>query len=790
MGINKRLINTGGGATPAPFDPLANFETVAYTGTGATQKINGYIRKGAAFKGGGSLNGSQISISNTVYGASTTVFSISAWVRCTNTATTQVPIFGNGGTIGGTVGFAVYITSGKLAMTTKDSSGESYFPADENGTVINDGDWKHVCLSYNNGAFVLYLNGNSNLSGTSTRYKNNATPTFRTFFGNRWNRNESSSVLIGAMDQIRVFNTAISSGNAATLAAETYASATKSTTDIFGNGSGVALYELEDNSLSSNFGQAAVFNGSAKIETNADFDGSTSSGGSISFWFKSSNTSTQIIMGSQTGDGSSSGSTIYLGDSTSSYNNDSISFWNESSGASDAFMTREGHTAYSDGEWHHAVFISKVDGSNSTKQIWIDGVSKTVHYAATGSVTKPAKLTDIEFGQTLGASSGFYNGSLDQVRIFNTALSTADVTKLYKESSQIPTTNLVAHYTLNGNALDSKGSNNGTETSITYADGVYSGTDIDIDYLGMAFQPDFVWMKNRTGNNSHALVDSVRGRSGMIFSDVTTENRTSSAGRDLVSFDSNGFTVGNPQEATSTNGNGGNIVAWCWKGAASTTTISANSVGNTIASDVRANVNAGFSIVKYTGNVTAGATVAHGLSSAPEMIMVKGLDNALNWIVYHIGMGATKYIELNNSGGQQNQSSYNMFDSIAPSSTVFTLGNLANTNSNTKNYIAYCFHSVAGYQKVDSYQGDANSLQTIATGFQVRFVLIKAYDGTTGWAIYDSTRGGKKGLQANVSAQEFSNSSNLVNFLSNGFQVSSLNHENTNGKNYIYLAIA
>ena len=40
MGINKRLISTGG-ATPAPFDPLANFETVLYTGTGATQKING-----------------------------------------------------------------------------------------------------------------------------------------------------------------------------------------------------------------------------------------------------------------------------------------------------------------------------------------------------------------------------------------------------------------------------------------------------------------------------------------------------------------------------------------------------------------------------------------------------------------------------------------------------------------------------------------------------------------------------------------------------------------------------
>ena len=50
--INKRLINTG--TTPAPFDPLQNFETVTYTGNGATQKITGYIRKGAAFNGSSS----------------------------------------------------------------------------------------------------------------------------------------------------------------------------------------------------------------------------------------------------------------------------------------------------------------------------------------------------------------------------------------------------------------------------------------------------------------------------------------------------------------------------------------------------------------------------------------------------------------------------------------------------------------------------------------------------------------------------------------------------------------
>ena len=40
--------------------------------------------------------------------------------------------------------------------------------------------------------------------------------------------------------------------------------------------------------------------------------------------------------------------------------------------------------------------------------------------------------------------------------------------------------------------------------------------------------------------------------------------------------------------------------------------------------------------MKYTGNSTAGATVGHGLSSAPDLIIAKGLEtaSAYNWMVY------------------------------------------------------------------------------------------------------------------------------------------------------------
>jgi hypothetical protein len=59
--------------------------------------------------------------------------------------------------------------------------------------------------------------------------------------------------------------------------------------------------------------------------------------------------------------------------------------------------------------------------------------------------------------------------------------------------------------------------------------------------------------------------------------------------------------------------------SWNWK--AGGTAVS-NTVGS-ITSSVSANTTAGFSIVSYTGNGTANATVGHGLGAAPKFIIVK-----------------------------------------------------------------------------------------------------------------------------------------------------------------------
>ena len=66
------------------------------------------------------------------------------------------------------------------------------------------------------------------------------------------------------------------------------------------------------------------------------------------------------------------------------------------------------------------------------------------------------------------------------------------------------------------------------------------------------------------------------------------------------------------------------------------TTRGSSNFAGSIQSKVSNNTDSGFSVVSYTGNLTAGATVGHGLNSAPEFIIVKNRDDvATNWECKH-----------------------------------------------------------------------------------------------------------------------------------------------------------
>jgi hypothetical protein len=218
-----------------------------------------------------------------------------------------------------------------------------------------------------------------------------------------------------------------------------------------------------------------------------------------------------------------------------------------------------------------------------------------------------------------------------------------------------------------------------------------------------------------------------------------------------------------------------------------------------IPSVVSASQDAGFSIVRYTGT-GANATVGHGLSSAPEVILTKNREDSENWVVGHEYVASdpwTDYLRLNTTLGVND--SVNMWNDTAPTATVFTVGSHNTTNGTDDDMIAYCFHSVDGFSKVGSYiSTNTEDGPFVYTGFRPSWVMIKR-DGTSDWQILDTKRNLFNPMNEvlepnqNLSTQTSTSSADFfADFLSNGFKLRG-NGSHANGGTaalYVYLAFA
>jgi len=324
---------------------------------------------------------------------------------------------------------------------------------------------------------------------------------------------------------------------------------------------------------------------------------------------------------------------------------------------------------------------------------------------------------------------------------------------------------------------------------------IYSGDDANPRTLtGVGFQSDLTWIKSRTGAYSNQLFDAVRGVGEVLYSNNTSEEYSDSATGHLSAWTSDGYTVSGSSNTEELNDTGQNYVAWNWLGANGTAT---NEDGD-ITSTVSANTTAGFSIVGYTGDDSSSATVGHGLSQAPEMIILKKRSGAAQWpvgsAVANSGIDWNDYIALDKSN---NSGNYPYWNDTAPTSSVFSIGTDNDVNELDGTYIAYCFHSVEGYSKVGAYEGNASTDGTfVYCSFRPAFLLLKSIDGSAHWEMEDDKRDpynlSHKSLQANLAyAEDTSTSRNGLDFVSNGFKFRSNSSNVMNGsETYLYIAFA
>ena len=312
-----------------------------------------------------------------------------------------------------------------------------------------------------------------------------------------------------------------------------------------------------------------------------------------------------------------------------------------------------------------------------------------------------------------------------------------------------------------------------------------------------AMQPDFVWIKTRdAGARSHVLTDSVRGVNYQVASNtnLVETNYTDM----LASFDSDGFTLGNDATKGEVNNSGDLYASWNWK-AGTTSGITTDGSTTITPSSYSFNQTTGISILKYTGNGTSGAKLAHGLGVIPETMWIHCLDPNADWAVYHHKMNLTTpqdyYMQLNDTPSATNST---MWNDTAPDSVNFSLGSASNNNQDTKSYIAYCFAEKNGFSRFGTYEGN-NASGTgdadgtfVYTGFRPAFFMVKNAETTDNWMMQNGKVLGYNAknwqFQTNTDAAE--TESNHIDFLSNGFKVRSSHSGIGSGHRFVYWAFA
>jgi hypothetical protein len=324
-----------------------------------------------------------------------------------------------------------------------------------------------------------------------------------------------------------------------------------------------------------------------------------------------------------------------------------------------------------------------------------------------------------------------------------------------------------------------------------------AGTAATANITSLSFQPDFVWFKSRGRAVDHALYDSVRGVEKRLETNNTDAEVTGDT-TGLTAFNSNGYTIGALDQINGTTATN-SFVDWAWKANGA----GVSNTAGTITSTVSANTTSGFSIVTWTGNGSASATVGHGLGVAPSMVIAKERTGTDYWHVWHTTLPNQQlYLNVTNAAVSITSGAPGPTDGGLENMTTSTFGfktssggNVNSVNENGILNVAYCFAAISGYSKFGSYTGNGSTDGPFCyTGFQPKYILYKRSDSTGDWYVWDTARDTVNvvgnGLFPNYSVAEVAYGT-ILDIVSNGFKLRTNGIVgNASGATYIYAAFA
>lgn len=234
---------------------------------------------------------------------------------------------------------------------------------------------------------------------------------------------------------------------------------------------------------------------------------------------------------------------------------------------------------------------------------------------------------------------------------------------------------------------------------------IYSGNGTSQSITGVGFAPDLVLIKRLDSTGNFRWYNTIRGAQVDVRTSSTDPETTDSTG--LTSFDSDGFSVGSRGEVNASGTD--NIISYNFhlpNDASGSTT----GAGTAKTYTSKYNADLGLEVIEYTGNGTAGHTIPlnGGNGKAPFMVACKHMTTAKDWPMWHEGLTSSAYSIFFNLTQAQNTTDNN-WNSVAPTSSVVTLGAAASNhnNENDKEYLMFVFYET-DFMRPVKFEGNAN----------------------------------------------------------------------------------
>ena len=332
--------------------------------------------------------------------------------------------------------------------------------------------------------------------------------------------------------------------------------------------------------------------------------------------------------------------------------------------------------------------------------------------------------------------------------------------------------------------------------------GTYSGNGSATGpTVTLGFRPALVMIKRTDSTGNWYIFDTTRDPDNKgqryLRPNLSNAEGGSGTGTEYVDFQSNGFQIiASGSDFGEGNTSGGTYFYAAFAGGLDT--IAPVNTDGDVDSRVKASDDTGFAVGRFEKGSSGTQTVGHGLSSAPDWLMVKRLDSTGSWFVYHSSNTAdpeTDYLRLNSANDTADDAT--IWGDTAPTSSVFSVGSGFNSGEEIS---FYAWTATTGKSAFGKYTGNnsATGPEVTGLGFAPALIIIKSTDGDHGWAIQDKQRDGNnpngQTLFPELSNAEYTSTGStehFVDFNSDGFQIKNTNTRfNVNGNDYIYMAFA